>query len=147
MDFNVIIAITNPYPFGVTVTELTYTVVAENLDEPLLLATGTTEGMEDINVAGSSAIDILVPAHVYNTELMTAGIRFFTQGDVDVLVSGSAKVDLIVFQPQIPFSKKITLKREELLMEMTGTTDLMHAITSEIKNTGVNIAFQLLFPS
>ena len=147
IHFDVTIAIRNPYPFKVIVTDLSYTVVAEHSDGSLLLATSITEGMEDITVAGSSIADILVPAKVYNSELMAAGIELFTQGDVDVLVLGSAKVDLKLFQPEIPFSKQFTLTREELLMEITGTTDLIHDIKSEIRNTGIHVAFKLLFPS
>jgi LEA14-like dessication related protein len=146
MNFEVILAITNPYPFEVTVTELTYTIVAENLDKPLLLANGTTEGMEDIKVTGPSITEILVPAQIYNSEVMSAGIELF-RGDVEVIVSGSAEIDLKVFQPRIPFSKQFTLTREEIFLEITGTKDLVDNIRSEIQNAGVNIALKLLLPS
>ena len=145
MNFEVILAITNPYPFGVTVTELTYTIVAENPDKPLLLANGTTEGMEDIKVAGSSITEILVPAQIYNSEVLSAGIELF-KGDVEIIVSGSAKIDLKVFQPRIPFSKQFVLTREEILLEITGTKELVDNIKSEIRNVGVNIALKLLLP-
>ncbi|MDR2855935.1 MAG: LEA type 2 family protein [Methanomicrobiales archaeon] len=147
MGFDVILAITNPYPIEVTVTELTYTITTENSGDLLVLATGTREGMGDLKVAGSSITDILIPAQMYNNEAMAAGIEFLTQGGIDIIVSGSAKVDLKVFQPEIPFSKKFTLTRDELLLEMTGTKDLIHDIKSEIQSAGMNIALKLLFPS
>ncbi|MCL2459835.1 MAG: LEA type 2 family protein [Euryarchaeota archaeon] len=141
MNFDVKIEIINPYPLGATVTELAYTITAQRNDEPLLLATGTTEGMGEIKIAGSSTTDITIPAQVNNSEIVTAGLHLLTDGDMEIVVSGAAKVDLWVLQPSVPFSKQFTITKEEVIYEVLGGNEII----SGLLTTGANIASKYLF--
>jgi len=141
MSFDVKIAIKNPYPLGATVTELAYTITAQKHDEPLLLATGTTERMGEIKIAGSSTTDITIPAQINNSGIVTAGLQLLTDGDMEIGVSGAAKVDLIVLQPSVPFSRHFTITKEEVISEVSGGNELI----SDLLTTGTDIASKYLF--
>ena len=143
LDFNVTLAITNPFPLGVTVSDITYTVAAQKLDELLLLANGTTEGMNEAKIAGYSTIEVTIPTQANNSERVAAGITFLADGDVEIIVSGDAKIDLKLTQLRIPFSKHITITREEVLLKVTGAEDLITGIQA----AGINIALQFLLPT
>ena len=143
MDFNVTFAITNPYPLGVTVAELTYTITAEKPDGQLLLVNGTTEEINEIKIARYSTTDITIPAQINNGEIVAAGIKLLADGDIEIIVAGDAKIDLKITQPRIPFSKHITITKEEILSKVTGADDLIN----EIRMAGINIALQFLLPS
>jgi len=141
MSFDIKIVITNPYPLGATVTEIAYTITAQKPNEPLLLATGTTEGMGEIKIARSSTTDIIIPAHINNSGVVTAGMHLLTDGDMEILVSGTAKIDLKVLQPSIPFSKEFIIAREEVISELLGGNEII----SELLTTGAEIVSKHLF--
>jgi len=125
MNFEIRIAITNPYPLGVSVSEFSYTITAQRPGDPLLLATGTTEEMGEIKVAGSSTTDITIPVQINNSGIISAGMQLLIEGNMKMLVSGSAQVDLKVLHPTIPFSKEFTITREDVISGVSGGNEII----------------------
>lgn len=107
LNLNVTLDIENPNPFGVMFQEITADVYYLHDDEWQILSHIEKKGI-DIKSGGNT---VILPVSAKNIDLIKAGFRFITSGEITVKVEGIAEPSFFGISPKIPFNqtKKIQL--------------------------------------
>ncbi|MCK9578837.1 MAG: LEA type 2 family protein [Methanoregula sp.] len=117
LDLEVVIQVENNNPLGITLKELSFTVLCSAGKSDQQLADGNT-GRVKIAARGSTLLR--VPVRSQNAALIGALTTFVTVGGVQVTIRGTATVDAILFDWSVPFEKTLPVTMEQVADSLAG---------------------------
>jgi LEA14-like dessication related protein len=121
IDFEVMLRIANPDPFGATVRELPFSVFFRDGDQEKEIASGAAA---DIQIPAGGDIAIIVPVTSHDLALVEGIASFLERGAIQLKITGTAAVDHLVGWA-LPFTKTIDITEHEIadavLEKITGS--------------------------
>ncbi|MBN1432335.1 MAG: LEA type 2 family protein [Methanomicrobiaceae archaeon] len=103
---NVAIVVKNPLPFGGNIESLEYRIFLVRDGEEVFLGEGRKG---NIRIEKSQATRTEVPVKLKNTAILSAAGGLIGS-DIDIVIRGTAAIDLTVATPAIPFEKKVKIE-------------------------------------
>ena len=110
---NISLAAENPLPVGGSIKSLQFSIYLLKDGNEVFLGEGEKE---NIRIEGGGATNIEVPVQLSNPALISAAAGLIGS-DIDIIVRGTAAIDLKIVAPKIPFEKKV---RVEGLLKSLG---------------------------
>jgi LEA14-like dessication related protein len=110
VDFDVILRIENPNPFGATVRELPFTVFFRSGNREKEIASGETIQMD---IPASGSIEITVPLTSHDLALFEGMVSLIKKGNIQLEIKGSAVIDHIVGW-SLPVTEEIEITEHEI---------------------------------
>jgi LEA14-like dessication related protein len=110
IDFDVILRIENPNPFGATVRELPFTVFFRSGNREKEIASGETIQMD---IPASGSIEITVPLTSHDLALFEGMVSLIKKGNIQLEIKGSAVIDHIVGW-SLPVTEEIEITEHEI---------------------------------
>lgn len=110
IDFDVILRIENPNPFGATVRELPFTVFFRNGNQEKEIASGETVKMD---IPASGSINITVPLTSHDLALFEGLMSLIKKGNIQLEIKGTAVIDHIVGW-SLPVTEEIEITEKEI---------------------------------
>jgi LEA14-like dessication related protein len=117
LNLDVTIRVENENLLGITLKDLTFTVLCSSGSRDQELASGNT-GRVKIAARGSTMLHI--PVRSQNAALISALTTFMTKGEVQVTVRGTAIIDAVLFSWSVPFEKTLPVTTERIAGSLTG---------------------------
>jgi LEA14-like dessication related protein len=111
LELDVAIRVGNKNLVGVTLKELPFSVLCSSTKGDQELAHGNT-GRVQIAARGDTLLH--VPVRSKNAALIGALATFFTKGEVQVTIKGTATIDAVLFSWSIPFAKTMPVTMEQV---------------------------------
>lgn len=103
---NVALAVDNPLPVGGTIKSIKFKVFLLKDRKEAFLG----EGQKDnLRIDGGSVTRTEIPVQLKNTAILSAAGGLIGS-DLDIVVRGTATVDLKIAAPAIPFEKKVEIE-------------------------------------
>jgi len=103
---DVTLSVNNPLPFGGTLESVEFKIFLLNEGKEAFLGEGRKENIR-IDQSGLTRTEI--PVKLKNTAILSAAAGLIGS-DIDILIRGTAAVDLTVAVPAIPFEKKMRIE-------------------------------------
>jgi len=110
VDFDVILRIENPNPFGAAVRELPFTVFFRTGNREKEIASGETVKMD---IPASGSIEITVPVTSHDVALFEGIMSLIKKGNIQLEIKGSAVIDHIVGW-SLPVAEEIEITEHEI---------------------------------
>jgi LEA14-like dessication related protein len=110
IDFDVILRIENPNPFGATVREFPFTVFFRSGNKEKEIASGETVTMD---IPASNSIEIAVPLTSHDLALFEGLMSLIKQGNIQLKIQGTAAIDHIVGW-SLPVTEDIEITEHEI---------------------------------
>jgi LEA14-like dessication related protein len=117
LELDVVIRVGNANPLGVTLRELTFTILCRAGVRDQQIATGNT-GRVKILARDSTLLH--VPVRSQNAALVGALAAFVTRGSMQVTIQGTAVIDCLLFGWSVPFSKTLPVTMEQVADSLAG---------------------------
>lgn len=103
---NVTLAVKNPLPFGGTLESVEFKIFLLNECKEAFLGEGRKG---DIRIEKGQVTMTEIPVKLKNTAILSAAAGLIGS-DIDIVIRGTAAVDLTVAAPAIPFEKKVRIE-------------------------------------
>ena len=103
---NVTISVNNPLPFGGTLESVEFKILLLKDGKEVFLGEGKRK---DIRIEKSGETRADIPVSLKNTAVLSAAAGLIGN-DTDIVIRGTAAVDLTVASPAIPFEKKARIE-------------------------------------
>ena len=110
IDFDVILKIENPNPFGATVRELPFTVFFRSGTQEKEIASGQTITMD---IPASDSIEITVPLTSHDLALFDGIVSLIKKGNIQLEIKGTAMIDHIIGW-SLPVIEEIEITEHEI---------------------------------
>jgi LEA14-like dessication related protein len=110
IDFDVILKIENPNPFGATVRELPFTVFFRSGTQEKEIASGQTITMD---IPASDSIEITVPLTSHDLALFEGIVSLIKKGNIQLEIKGTAMIDHIIGW-SLPVIEEIEITEHEI---------------------------------
>jgi len=110
IDFDVILKIENPNPFGATVRELPFTVFFRSGTQEKEIASGQTITMD---IPASDSIEITVPLTSHDLALFEGIVSLIKKGNIQLEIKGTAIIDHIIGW-SLPVIEEIEITEHEI---------------------------------
>ena len=110
IDFDVILKIENPNPFGATVRELPFTVFFRSGTQEKEIASGQTITMD---IPASDSIEITVPLTSHDLALFEGIVSLIKKGNIQLRIQGTAVIDHIIGW-SLPVTEEIQITEHEI---------------------------------
>jgi LEA14-like dessication related protein len=110
IDFDVILRIENPNPFGATVKELPFTVFFQRGIQEKEIASGETVKMD---IPASDSIEITVPLTSHDLALFEGIVSLIKKGNIQLRIKGTAVIDHIIGW-SLPVAEEIEITEHEI---------------------------------
>jgi LEA14-like dessication related protein len=110
IDFDVILTIENPNPFGATVRELPFTVFFRSGTREKEIASGQTITMD---IPASGSIEITVPLSSHDLALFEGLVSLIKKGNIQLEIKGTATIDHIIGW-SLPITEEIEITEHEI---------------------------------
>jgi LEA14-like dessication related protein len=110
IDFDVILRIENPNPFGATVRELPFTVFFRNGNQEKEIASGQTIKMD---IPASDTIEITVPLTSHDLALFEGFVSLIKKRNIQLKIQGTAVIDHIIGW-SLPVTEEIEITEHEI---------------------------------
>src|SRR5512136_380712 len=110
LDFDVILKIENPNPFGATVRELPFTVFFRSGTREKEIASGQTITMD---IPASGSIEITVPLTSHDLALFEGVVSLIKKGNIQLEIKGTAMIDHILGW-SLPVTEEIEITEHEI---------------------------------
>jgi LEA14-like dessication related protein len=117
LELDVAIRVGNANPLGVTLRELTFTVLCRTGDRDKQIAAGNTGR---VKIPAKDCTLLHVPVRSQNAALAGALAAFVTQGSMQVTIQGTAVIDCLLFGWSVPFSKSLPVTIEQVADSLAG---------------------------
>ena len=117
LDLDVAIRVENPNPLGITLKELSFTVLCSSDHRDQVIATGNTGR---VKIPSGKSTGLVVPITSRNAALLGALATFISRGGISVTIQGTAIIDGIFFGWSIPFSKTLPLTIAQIADSLAG---------------------------
>ncbi len=110
IDFDVILRIENPNPFGATVREFPFTVFFRSGNQEKEIASGETVKMD---IPASNSIEITVPLTSHDLALFEGFVSLIRRGNIQLKIQGTAIIDHIIGW-SLPVTEDIEITEHEI---------------------------------
>ncbi len=110
LDFDVILRIENPNPFGATVREFPFTVFFRSGSQEKEIASGETVKMD---IPASDSIEITVPLTSHDLALFEGIVSLIKKGNIQLKIEGTAVIDHIIGW-SLPVTEEIEITEHEI---------------------------------
>jgi LEA14-like dessication related protein len=110
VDFDVMLKIENPNPFGATVRELPFTVFFRSGTKEKEIASGQTITMD---IPPSGSIEITVPLSSHDLALFEGMVSLIKKRNIQLEIKGTAMIDHIVGW-SLPVTEDIEITEHEI---------------------------------
>ena len=110
IDFDVILRIENPNPFGATVRELPFTVFFRSGIQEKEIASGQTIKMD---IPASDSVEITVPLTSHDLALFEGIVSLIKRGNIQLEIKGTAVIDHIIGW-SLPVTEEIEITEHEI---------------------------------
>lgn len=110
IDFDVILKIENPNPFGATVRELPFIVFFRSGTQEKEIASGQTIKMD---IPASDSIEIIVPLTSHDLALFEGLVSLIKKGNILLEIKGTAMIDHIIGW-SLPVREEIEITEHEI---------------------------------
>jgi LEA14-like dessication related protein len=110
IDFDVILRIENPNPFGATVRELPFTVFFRSGNDEKEIASGQTI---KIDIPASDSIEITVPLTSHDLAIFEGIVSLIKKGNIQLVIKGTAMIDHIIGW-SLPVTEEIEITEHEI---------------------------------
>ena len=110
IDFDVILKIENPNPFGATVRDFPFTVFFRNGAQEKEIASGQTIKMD---VPPSDSIEITVPLTSHDLALFEGMVSLIKKGNIQLEIKGTVAIDHIIGW-SLPVTEEIEITEHEI---------------------------------
>jgi LEA14-like dessication related protein len=111
LDFDVILRIENPNPFGATVREFPFTVFFRSGIQEKEIASGETVKMD---IPASDSIEITVPLTSHDLALFEGIVSLLKKGNIQLEIKGTAVIDHIIGW-SLPVTEEIEITEHEIV--------------------------------
>ena len=102
---NVALSINNPIPLGGTLKSVKFSVFLLKQNTESFLGNGEKD---NVRIEGGGVTRAEIPVKLKNAAVISAAGGLIG-GDLDIVVRGTAAVDLKIAAPEIPFEKKVKI--------------------------------------
>ena len=116
VDFDVMLRIENPNPFGATVKELPFVVFFRRGTEEKEIASGQTTKMD---IPASDSIEITVPLTSHDLALFEGMVSLIKRGNILLEIRGTARIDHIIGW-SLPIQEEIEITEHEIAEVVLG---------------------------
>ena len=110
IDFDVILRIENPNPFGATVREFPFTVFFRSGNQEKEIASGETVKMD---IPARNSIEITVPLTSHDLALFEGLLSLIRKGNIQLKIQGTAVIDHIIGW-SLPVTEDIEITEHEI---------------------------------
>jgi LEA14-like dessication related protein len=110
IDFDVILMIENPNPFGATVREFPFTVFFRSGTHEKEIATGETVKMD---IPANNSVEITVPLTSHDLALFEGMLSLIKKGNIQLKVQGTAVIEHIIGW-SLPVMEEIEITEHEI---------------------------------
>ena len=110
IDFDVILRIGNPNPFGATVRELPFTIFFRSGKQEKEIASGETLKMD---IPANNSIEIIVPVTSHDLALFEGFMSLIKKGNIHLEIKGTAVIDHIIGW-SLPVTEEIDITELEI---------------------------------
>src|SRR5512135_1076817 len=110
VDFDVILRIENPNPFGATVREFPFTVFFRSGNQEKEIASGETVKMD---IPAGNSIEITVPLTSHDLALFEGLVSLIRKGNIQLKIQGNAVIDHIIGW-SLPVTEDIEITEHEI---------------------------------
>jgi len=110
VDFDVVLNIENPNPFGATVRELPFIVFFRSGTQEKEIASGQITG---IDIPASDSIEITVPLTSHDLALFEGMVSLIKKGNIHLEIKGTAMIDHSIGW-SLPVTEEIEITEHEI---------------------------------
>jgi LEA14-like dessication related protein len=105
LTLDITLDVDNPNPVGISVKSLSFDLFYKDRNDWVYLSHGERAGFK-INTRCNR---ITIPVTVSNAALLTALVGILAKGKITIRISGIALPDFLLFAPEVPFSREMTI--------------------------------------
>ena len=110
IDFDVILMIENPNPFGAAIREFPFTVFFLRGNQEKEIASGETIKMD---IPANNSVEITVPLASHDLALFEGILSLIRKGNIQLKIQGTAVIDHIIGW-SLPVSEEIEITEHEI---------------------------------